>query len=233
MAASEPAIRARGVELHQGGGGFVLEVPEFELRPGEQVALEGPSGTGKSTLLSALCGLLVPAAGELEVLGIKLQQASADARQGLLRRGLSVLFQDLILLEYLDVSENALLPARLAGPERLARARGELPAWLSRLGLAERAGARPLRLSGGERQRAALLRALLDPRPVVLLDEPTSALDPALAARALEALLECCAARGAALLLVSHDPATLRRLPRRLATRSLGPGRARLEPLTP
>lgn len=230
LSSAGPApVRARGVELHQGAGRFVLEVPELELGAGDLVGLEGPSGTGKSTLLAALCGLLVPACGELSVLGLDLRRARAVERQGLLRGRLSVLFQDLILLDYLGVSENALLPARLAGPQRLAAARRELPDWLERLGLSARASAPPRRLSGGERQRAALVRALLDPRPLVLLDEPTSSLDPVLAERALEALLGCCAARGAALLLVSHDPRILGRLPRRLATRPLGPGRARLE----
>jgi ABC-type lipoprotein export system ATPase subunit len=221
-------VRAENLRLSVGAGRFVLEVEHLQIRAGEQIALVGPSGTGKSTLLAGLCGLLPVTAGHLEVLGLDLGRASGPEREALLRTRLAVLFQDLILFDYLSVAENALVPARLAERGELSAARAALPAWLAALGLSARAAARPQELSGGERQRAALLRALLLPRPLLLLDEPTSALDPELLEQVRERLLATAAERASALLMVTHDPASSRRVARRLRTESVGPGRARL-----
>jgi putative ABC transport system ATP-binding protein len=226
-------VEAEDLRLSVGAGRFELQVESLRIEAGDRVALVGPSGSGKSTLLAGLCGLLPAASGSLKVLGVDLTRATDGERRALLRTRLAVLFQDLILFNYLSVAENALVPARLAESGELQQARRDLPAWLERLGLTARAQARPDQLSGGERQRAALLRALLLPRPLLLLDEPTSALDPELLERVQRLLLETAAARDAGLLLVTHEDSTTRLLGRCLQTVPEGPGRARLVEVKP
>jgi ABC-type lipoprotein export system ATPase subunit len=125
--------------------------------------------------------------------------------------------QDFPLVEYLDVTENVLLPFRISPALRLdAAARARAAALLDRLGLSGRARRRPAALSQGERQRVAIARALVTEPALLLADEPTAGLDPARAAEVVGWLQALRAERGLTLVLVSHDPAALARFGRRL-----------------
>ena len=183
---------------------------DFEIRPGEAVALTGPSGCGKSTLLNLVAGVDRPDEGEVRVAGLDLGRAKEHELVDLRRRVVGIVFQAFHLVPHLTVAENVALPLALAGrrdDERVARL-------LERTGLVKRAGHYPGELSGGEQQRTAVARALVHRPALVLADEPTGNLDSAAGAAVLELLDELRRESGSALLLVTHDPAVAARADR-------------------
>lgn len=187
-------------------GSFRLEVPRFEVEPGHSVAVIGPSGVGKTTLLNLIAGILVADQGAIDVGGHRIDQMTDAERRRFRREQIGFVFQEFELLEHLSVRENILLPfdlgraespraERVAAAERLA----------SETGISPLLARKPRRLSQGERQRVALCRALVtDPR-LVLADEPTGNLDPGNARTALGLLRDQARQNGATLLVVTHD----------------------------
>ena len=166
--------------LHKSfGSRRVLEGVSGEIREGEIVTIVGPSGCGKSTLLRCLNGLETFEDGALTVAGFELAPGAAppDALRRL-RSAVGMVFQDFQLFPHLSVLDNVTLAPRIVrgvGPAAAQKAALDL---LGRVGLADRADARPAQLSGGQKQRVAIARALAQGVRVLLLDEPTSALDP-------------------------------------------------------
>ncbi|MGE0192532.1 MAG: ABC transporter ATP-binding protein [Planctomycetota bacterium] len=199
MSGPEPVIEARGVGLaYRDGPRQVTALHGIDLAVGrgERVALVGPSGSGKSSLLFVLGGLRPPTEGEVCLLGRPFL-GTADATADVRRRHVGFLFQEPFLVPYLSVRENAL--AHVPTPEALER----VEALAASIGIAHLLDERPHRLSGGERQRAGLLRALAAGPDLVLADEPTASLDHATGRAVLEALAEH--ARDAALVVATHD----------------------------
>jgi thiamine transport system ATP-binding protein len=197
-------------------GDFTLAA-DLTVAAGARVALLGASGAGKSTLLLTVAGLIAPAAGRLLWQGRELTAVPPGDRP------LTVLFQDGNLFPHLSVLRNVALGLRPDGrlPAEVARRAEE---GLARVGLAGLGARLPRDLSGGQQSRAALARALLRARPMLLLDEPFDALGPALKARMLDLVGDILDETGATLLLVTHDPADARRLcPETIA---IGDGRA-------
>ncbi|MGK0358662.1 MAG: putative ABC transport system ATP-binding protein [Bradymonadia bacterium] len=193
---------------------FALAVPDMTVRAGEKIGLMGPSGIGKSTLLSALAGLVAPFAGALQVAGIQLDGASTRARRQL-RAQQGLILQNPALVPYLDVRENVLLPLRLRGDRIDAGIADRVTELLDRIGLGARADHRPAALSRGECQRVAICRALL-PRPALILaDEPTAALDVESTRVAMDLIFEWMGTRGT-LVMASHDPSLRPRFDRTL-----------------
>ena len=185
-----------GVRIEQDG--FRL-VADWRLERGARAAVIGPSGAGKSTLLSVIAGFLRPVAGRV----IWVDEDLADVPPG--KRPLSILFQDQNLFPHLTISENlamGLRPDMRLSVEEKAR----IETVIQRVGLAGMANRRPAQLSGGQMGRAALARALLRARPLLLLDEPFAALGPALKAEMLELVDEVADETGATVLMVTHDP---------------------------
>mgnify|MGYP003436008131 CR=1 FL=1 len=179
-------------------GEFTLSA-DWSLDRGARVALIGPSGAGKSTLLMALAGFLAPSEGRILWQG----QDLADVEPG--ERPISVLFQDQNLFPHLTLTQN--LGLGLSPRLRLTPVQGrQIEAALERVGLPGMGGRKPAQLSGGQQGRAALARALLRARPVLLLDEPFAALGPALKADMLALLAEVASDSNAAVLMVTHDP---------------------------
>jgi putative ABC transport system ATP-binding protein len=180
-----------------------LRQVELSVERGELVAIMGPSGSGKSTLLTIAGSLEDPTSGEVLVDGTDLSSMSLDDRARLRRRSIGYVFQDFNLLAGLTAVENVSLPLELDGVNvKAARAAGM--AALEELGIADRAAHYPDELSGGERQRAAIARAVVGERYLLLADEPTGALD-SVNGEAVMRLLRTACQRGVAGVIVTHD----------------------------
>ena len=191
----------------------ILKDLSFSVAPRERVAITGPSGSGKSSLIAVAAGLEQPTAGRVELLGQDLGRLSEDGRARLRRGKVSLVFQSFHLLPNMTALENVAAPLEIAGiADADATARG----WLDRVGLSARLRHYPHQLSGGEQQRVALARALA-PRPALLFaDEPTGNLDAANAAKVADLLFGLVAEEGAAMVLVTHDPALAERADRQV-----------------
>ncbi|MBA4324097.1 MAG: thiamine ABC transporter ATP-binding protein [Rhodobacter sp.] len=172
---------------------------DWSARPGSRIAVMGPSGAGKSTLLAAIAGFLAPAAGRILWQGSDLSDVPPGARP------VTILFQDQNLFPHLTVAQNlglGLRPDLRLTPADHAR----IDEALARIGLAGLGPRRPAQLSGGQASRAALARALLRARPILLLDEPFAALGPALRGEMLDLVRTVADETGALVLMVTHDP---------------------------
>ncbi|MET7455382.1 ABC transporter ATP-binding protein [Streptomyces sp. NPDC005574] len=194
---------ADGVDLFYGPSQAVRGA-SLVLRRGETAAITGPSGSGKSSLLYCLAGVLPVVAGEVRFEGSSLGDLGDEELSALRRSRFGFVFQYGELLPELTVEENAALPLRLAGqrkPAALAAA-GEV---LGRLGLADLRTRRPSQVSGGQSQRVAVARALVHRPAVVFADEPTGSLDSANATAVLEEFLTLARSQGTAVVLVTHD----------------------------
>jgi putative ABC transport system ATP-binding protein len=204
--ADTAVLRARGVRREYGTGqGLVRAVDgvDREVDPGETVAVMGPSGCGRSTLLHLLGGLDRASAGEVWLGGRRIDQIGEKALARMRRTAVGFVFQAFHLMEELTAVENVELPALLAGRSPRA-ARRRAAALLERVGLADRARFLPSALSGGQRQRVAIARALSNEPLVVLADEPTGNLDSAATVDLLR-LFESLHEAGQTLLIVTHD----------------------------
>jgi polar amino acid transport system ATP-binding protein len=186
----------------------IFEGVALELSRGEAVALTGPSGTGKTTLLRCLNGLELADAGTVVVgetrivAGERPERLHAALRA--LRRHVGFVFQGSHLFSHRTALENAMEGPIYVKHEAPAQARARAEALLERVGVRERAAAYPRELSGGEQQRVAIARALAMEPEILLLDEPTGALDPERSARLAE-LLRGLIDEGLAVLTVTHD----------------------------
>ena len=189
----------------EGATQMVLDVPSFSLKTGQQVALRGASGAGKTMLLNCIAGILSPTSGIVRLDGHDLATASEARRDALRARCIGYIFQTFNLLQGYTCMENVLLGMSFGrGPDTDA-ARG----LLDRVGLNHRLHHRPGQLSVGQQQRVAVARALANQPLLVLADEPTGNLDPRNAREALQLIREVCEETNAALLIVSHDPLVL------------------------
>lgn len=201
-----PVLELNGLRRVYGSGATAvtaLDGVELTLREGEFVAVMGPSGCGKSTLLNLIGGLDAPDAGTVRLAGTELGSLDDDRLTELRRREIGFVFQFFNLIPVLTALENAALPLRLDGrddADDLARN------WLGRVGLGERATARPDQLSGGQQQRVAVARALATDPALLLADEPTGNLDSKSAAEIAGLLRQISLEWNRTVLMVTHDP---------------------------
>lgn len=185
-----------------GGNLTVLDLEHFVIGAGEQVALIGQSGGGKTTLLHLIAGLLVPDRGSIKVAGTELTRLSEQGRDRFRASAIGYVFQTFNLLPAFSALENVRLGMTFGhGRYDASRAR-EL---LGRVGLADRADYRPSQLSVGQQQRVAIARALAGKPQLLLADEPTANIDPHSAESVLELIGSSCREEQIALLTVTHD----------------------------
>ncbi|HTQ32275.1 MAG TPA: ABC transporter ATP-binding protein [Opitutaceae bacterium] len=189
----------------EGGRAAVVDVKAFALAAGEQRALRGESGSGKTTFLNLIAGILAADAGRIEIDGADMTAAGEPRRDRLRAEKLGYIFQTFNLLQGYTVLENVVLGMSFGPGADRAHAR-EL---LARVGLGHRLHHFPRQLSTGQQQRVAVARALANRPKLVLADEPTGNLDRRHAGESLALIREVCRENGAALLLVSHDETTL------------------------
>lgn len=185
-------------------GGFVLRA-DLKVETGRKVAVIGPSGAGKTTLIEAIAGFLPVIAGRVLWNDADITGVGPGARP------VAMLFQDSNLFPHLSVAQNVGLGLR---PDlRLGAAQqAEVDRALVRVGLAGMQARKPAALSGGQQSRAALARVLVQARPLLLLDEPFAALGPALKGEMLDLVAGLVDETGATLLMISHDPGDARRI---------------------
>jgi len=203
---SQPILRMVNVHRTHGRGEaavHALRGVSLQVRPGELVAVMGPSGSGKSTLLTIAGGLDMATSGEAFVEGVPLGSLSGRDLARVRRRSVGYVFQDLNLIPALTAAENVALPRELDGASA-RQARREAMDALAELDLGDLADRFPDDMSGGQQQRAAIARALIGPRRLVLADEPTGALDSETGEAVLRLLRNRCDA-GAAGVLVTHE----------------------------
>jgi putative ABC transport system ATP-binding protein len=180
----------------------ILRGLDIRIEGGERVALVGPSGSGKSSLIAVAAGLERPSGGRVFLFGKDLGRLDEDGRARLRRGRVSLVFQAFHLLPSMTAEENVAAPLEIArAPNATETARH----WLDRVGLAGRMKHYPHQLSGGEQQRVALARALAPGPQLIFADEPTGNLDAANARRVAGMLFDLTAQTGAALVLVTHD----------------------------
>ncbi|PZH18321.1 ABC transporter ATP-binding protein [Streptomyces sp. NTH33] len=210
-AAGASGLLLSGVTLALGDGDTAvtaLDQVDLSVAPGEFVAVVGPSGSGKSSLLAVAGGLQRPTSGTVHIAGTELTALSDKERTAARRHHIGFVFQQSNLLASLTVREQLLLPLHIDG--RLdAAARARADELIEAVGLSHRTGSRPHQLSGGERQRAGLARALMTSLAVLLVDEPTSALDRVRSAEAVRLIAEQTHERGTATVMVTHDTAIM------------------------
>lgn len=196
----------KSFEVPEGGRVEIVRVPAFALGAGEQRALRGESGSGKTTFLNLIAGILSADGGRVEIDGIDMAALTESRRDQLRAEKLGYIFQTFNLLQGYTVLENVMLGMSF-GPRGADRVQAtEL---LTRVGLGHRLRHFPRQLSTGQQQRVAVARALANRPKLVLADEPTGNLDRVHAHEALALIREVCRENGAALLLVSHDEAVL------------------------
>lgn len=199
--ASEGLLRVE--DLHKRyGHEDVLKGVSFTVGRGETIAIIGPSGTGKSTLLRCVNRLTEPDRGRIWLEGIEITDSRTDLNQ--IRQQIGFVFQDFNLFAHLTALDNVRLGLlkvkRLSRKEATERAMAEL----ARVGLADKARAYPAQLSGGQQQRVSIARALAMEPKLMLFDEPTSALDPELIGEVLQ-VMEALSKEGMTMLVVTHE----------------------------
>lgn len=204
--ASQNVLSLSGVGLRfasSAGAVDVLDSVNFEVGPGERVAVTGPSGSGKSSLLAVSAGLEKASEGTVRLLGQDITRASEGALAALRRGRVGFVFQSFHLMPAMTALENVMAALEIAAmPNARVRAAEALRA----VGLSARLDHRPGQLSGGERQRVAIARALVVDPAIVFADEPTGNLDGKAGRAAADLLFETVARSRAAMVLVTHDP---------------------------
>jgi putative ABC transport system ATP-binding protein len=192
--------------VHHYGQRPVLRIGSMDIPSGSHIGIHGESGSGKTSLLHLISGLLTPSSGSVMVQGQAVSEMGEAARDHFRASHIGYVFQTFNLLDGFSALENVML-AQVFNRGRSNRE--QAMSMLTRVGLTDRAASRPSELSVGQQQRVCIARALVNDPPIVLADEPTGSLDPETAVTIMELLQE--AASGKTLLMVTHDRSMLNR----------------------
>ncbi len=210
---THPVLQCEAVRFTYADKGFGLSIPSFVVHRGETVFLEGESGSGKSTALNLMAGVLRANAGQVRLMNQNLSELSESRIDELRVANIGFIFQQFNVLPYLNVIDNVTLPCRFS-KSRMQKALQGYPsahaaakALLDRLGMGKYVDTPVNALSVGQQQRVAAARAFIGSPALIVADEPTSALDARHQADFAGLLVEQAHQQGSAVLLVSHDPA--------------------------
>ena len=206
-------LQAEGLSKRVSPERWLFRNLNVSVASGEQLALRGASGVGKSTLLNLMAGLDLPDEGRVLLTGQNLAEMTKGEQLALRRATFGFVFQAFHLMPHLNALQNVMVPCLLSGLA-FAQAKERAERLLEALELTGVTQSFPSVLSGGEQQRVALARALVHRPEIVLADEPTGNLDPETAHKALSLLCRTCREQGAALLMVTHSAESAARLDR-------------------
>ncbi|MDF2927558.1 MAG: transporter ATP-binding protein [Paenibacillaceae bacterium] len=182
----------------------IIHVPEWSVTQGEKLALLGASGSGKSTILHLLSGVMKPDSGDAVVCGYPLHSMGESERDRFRAENIGYIMQDFHLIGSLTAAQNVELVLDRRGQPASLR-RKLIGEWFARVGLDDRMHHLPRQLSRGQQQRVAIVRALINSPRLVLADEPTGSLDYETAGAVMKLLLELCREKQLTLLTVTHD----------------------------
>ena len=216
--AARIVLEARGLRRELGGEipATLIDGVDLAVRAGEFLAVTGPSGSGKSSLLYLLGLLDLPSAGEVLVDGAATSTLDENARATLRLRRIGFVFQFHFLLPEFTALDNVMLPMRALGALSDKAMRARATDLLTQLGLGAHVGKRPDQMSGGQRQRVAIARALANDPLLILADEPTGNLDTASSDQVLGTLRKLVDETGKSVVVVTHDPSLAARCDRRV-----------------
>ena len=189
---------------------------DFAVQSGEFIAITGPSGSGKSSLMYLLGLLDVPSEGDVILLGESTRSLDENRRAALRLANIGFVFQFHFLLPEFTVLDNVMLPMQALGRLTTAEQRARASALLASLGLANHINKRPEQLSGGERQRVAIARALANEPALILADEPTGNLDTAASEQVITILKDIAGSDQRSVIIVTHDLSLAARANRRV-----------------
>jgi len=208
-------IAINHLEFSYPSGNFFLNIPEFSVDKHEKLAVIGPSGTGKTTLLNLIAGIIVPSRGSISVNDSAVDQLNDAQRRQFRITSIGFVFQDFELLDYLNVFDNILHPYRITKALHLDSSVRQLARMLAEeMGIGDKLKQRSTDLSQGEKQRAAICRALLPQPKLILADEATGNLDPENKTKILDLLFQAVDEHDTTLLAVTHDHELLKRFDR-------------------
>jgi putative ABC transport system ATP-binding protein len=210
-------IKIQNLEFSYPDNGFQLTIPDLEISKGEMLAVIGPSGTGKTTLLNLIAGILTPHAGSVTVSDIEVNELDDAQRRNFRINEIGFVFQDFELIDYLNIMDNILHPYRITLSLKLtAQTRERAMKLADNMGIVNKLKMYPDQLSQGEKQRTAICRALLPEPKLILADEATGNLDPENKIRILDLLFSFVDRHETTLLAVTHDHDLLPRFDRTL-----------------
>lgn len=193
------------------GSDFRFNLNSLNIKSGEKVALIGPSGYGKTTLLNLLSGILEPIKGTIHLNGTELTKLADSQRRNFRITNIGFVFQNFELIEYLNVLDNILLSYRINPSLSMNREVIDRAETISeQLGLADKLKRNVGKLSQGEMQRVAICRAILNNPKIILADEPTGNLDPRNKEKIIEILFDYSSRENATLITVTHDYSLLK-----------------------
>ena len=198
------AIKAHHICKTYGADHRALDDVCVDVISGEVLVVMGPSGSGKSTLIRTFNGLEEIDSGELDVLGIKLDNEADPRHVQRIRRRVGMVFQQFNLFPHLSILENITLAPMRVQKQARVQAEAKAHSLLKQMGISEQAEKYPAQLSGGQQQRVAIARALALNPEIMLFDEPTSALDPERVKEVLDAM-RTLANQGMTMVVVTHE----------------------------
>jgi putative ABC transport system ATP-binding protein len=207
-AGGEPLVAIRNLTKYYTRGEQIIPVLvdiDFDVMPGDYIALMGPSGSGKSTLLNLIAGIDKPTSGEIRIAGVDIAGLSDGDLAAWRSANVGFIFQFYNLMPVLTAFQNVELPLQLTSLSRRDR-RQRVETALALVGLSDRATHFPNELSGGQQQRVAIARALITDPTIIVADEPTGDLDRTTAEEVLSLLERLNVELGKTIIMVTHDP---------------------------
>ncbi len=187
----------------------IINIPEFSLEANEQLAISGESGSGKSTFLNLISGIINSDSGEIFINGTDVINLSGAKRDLFRAKNIGYIFQTFNLLQGFTALENVMLGMMFSGNAN----REKSVQALSKVGLRDRLNNKPSELSVGEQQRVAIARAIVNSRKIILADEPTANLDSRNSDLVIDLIKDLCTQEKIALLLVSHEKDVISKIP--------------------